>query len=404
MAGLVLIVVVLAASVGAAAPTPGAPSVIGPRDTTSQRPVYTFHGRGATGFRCAFDSTFLHRCSARYSQALQPGSHTLRVRSVGRKGAVSRVVTVRVRVRFPVPELGADQVVAVGAGAGVPAPNADGIWVPVTSNGTLARVVDGAVASRATVGAPAASTGHLDAAVTDDRTSTQRAIWSASDAGGRVSRVDDGSVTAVDVASRPGGLAAGGGAVWAFHFLQGTITRIDPATAATRRIEVAGARATGIAYGEGSLWLLTVQPARVLELDPGSGAVRRSFALDPPFPQRRTLIATWSLAFADRAAWATLPNNGGVARIDATTGNVRYIPIAYGEPFGVAVGAGSAWVATDRAVLQLDETTGVLQAATLVPRADRTGFVSIAYGYGAAWLANYDRGTLTRITAPRRGP
>ena len=143
-----------------------------------------------------------------------------------------------------------------------------------------------------------------------------------------------------------------------------------------------------------------MQPARVLELDPATGAVRRTIALAPPFPQRRALIATWWLAFADGAVWATLPNNGGVARIDAATGDVRYIRIAYGNPFGIALGAGSAWVATDTAVLQLDETTGVLQAATLVPTANRTAFVSIAYGYGAAWLSNFDRGTLTRITAP----
>jgi hypothetical protein len=48
----------------------------------------------------------------------------------------------------------------------------------------------------------------------------------------------------------------------------------------------------------------------VLELDPATGALRRTIDLRPPFPQRRSLIATWSLAFADQAAWATLPNNG----------------------------------------------------------------------------------------------
>jgi hypothetical protein len=49
-------------------------------------------------------------------------------------------------------------------------------------------------------------------------------------------------------------------------------------------------------------------------------------------------------------------------------------------------------------VLQLDEATGALQGAANVPTANRTGFVSIAYGYAAAWLTNYDRGTLARVT------
>jgi streptogramin lyase len=216
-------------------------------------------------------------------------------------------------------------------------------------------------------------------------------------------RVDSrsGDVTAtLEVAGRPGGLTANERAVWAFHFLQGTVTRIDLATTATARLQVAGAQATGIAYGEGSLWLLTTQPARVLELDPATGAVKRTIDLRPPFPQRRSLIQTWSLAFADQAVWATLSNNGAVARIDSIAGEVRYVRIPYGNPFGIAVGAGSAWVATDRAVLQLDERTGTLQAAALIPSADRTGFVSIAYGYGAAWVTNYDRGTLARVRAP----
>ena len=117
-------------------------------------------------------------------------------------------------------------------------------------------------------------------------------------------------------------------------------------------------------------------------------------------PRRRSLIDTWSLAFGDQAVWAALPNNGGVARIDAVSGEVRYVRIPYGNPFVIAVGAGSAWVATDRAVLRLDGRTGALQAAAFVSSANRSGFVSIAYGFGAAWLSNYDRGTLARVRAP----
>jgi hypothetical protein len=50
--------------------------------------------------------------------------------------------------------------------------------------------------------------------------------------------------------------------------------------------------------------------------------------------------------------------------------------------------------------LLLDETTGALEAGTLVPSASRTGFVSIVFGNAAAWFTNYDRGTLTRVRAP----
>jgi streptogramin lyase len=403
----VIALAALAAVLAVAAPKPAAPTVTGPRDTTLLRPVYVFRARGAIAFRCAFDSTTLHPCGRRYSEPLDPGAHTLRVRSVGRRHTVSRVVAIRIRVRFPVPELRLRAPVSVGAGAGVPAPNTNGVWVPVTSDGTLALVRDGAVTSRVTVGAPASTSGLLDSALADDRRSIERAIWSASDGGAGIARVDPatGTVTArVDVAPRPGGLTGNERSLWAFHFLQGVVTRIDLATAAATRFEVREAQATGILWREGSLWLLTTQPSRVLELDPATGAVRRSIDLQPPSTRRHSVVDTWWLASAGGAVWATLPNYDTVVRIDPATGEARYVRIAYGVPFGIAAFAGgSVLVATDHALLRLDGTTGAMQAAASIPRASRTGFVSLAFGFGSAWLTNYDRGTLTEVpSAPPR--
>jgi virginiamycin B lyase len=186
--------------------------------------------------------------------------------------------------------------------------------------------------------------------------------------------------------------------VWAFHFLQGVITRIDAATSVSSTLTVPTARATGIAYGADSLWLLTTGPATLLQLDPATGAVRRTIQLRPRFAPRRSFIESWSLAFGDGAVWATLPNHDAVARVDAATGTVRYVQLRQGRPFGVAVGGGSAWVATDRAVVRLDGTTAAVAGASALPLADRSGFASVAYGDGAAWVTNYDRGTLVRVT------
>jgi streptogramin lyase len=375
-----------------------APTVSGPRDTAATRPVYVFRAKGATGFRCAFDSTRLRRCAARYSESLTPGRHTLRVRSVGRRGAVSRITTVRILVREPVPALQLGAPVAVGPGAGVPAPAGSLVWVPTTADGRVVSVsqIDGSITGRTTVVAPGGS-GDLDSAVAPDGGT----VWTASDAGARVSRIIGGQVTTVPVSARPGGLTYGGGSVWSFHFLQRTITRIDGATGAATALQGPDVRATGIAYefrGAGSLWVLATGPAQVLELDPATMQVRRTLPLRPSFPQKRTFIETWGLASADEALWATLPNHDAVARIDSATGEVRYLQLNYGRPFGIAVGAGSAWVATDRAVVRLDEETGQVVGASSLPTANRTGFMSIAYGYRAAWVTNYDRGTLTRVT------
>lgn len=376
----------------------GAPHVTGPRTTTSERPVYRFHAAHAVGFRCAFDSRQLRRCPARYSQRLGLGRHVLRVRAVGRRGTLSRTVAVKIVVNSPYPALAAAAPITVGAGAGVPAEASGSLWVPVTDTGDVARVdpAAGSVTATVHVSGPPSGSGYLDSTVF-----AGSSVWAASDSGGTIARIDpaSGAVTATFPApDRPGGLAAGDGSVWAFHFLHPNVTVIDATTGSAHTLTVGDARATGIAYGSGALWLLTNAPSRVLRVDPSSGAVLQSIDLNPPYAPRHALIGTWWLAYGDGAVWATLPNYDAVARIDAATGSVRYARTPYGEPFGVAVGGGSAWVATDHGVLRLDGTTGSPTGVALLPTANLTGFVSISYSSGAAWFTNYDRGTLTRVS------
>jgi hypothetical protein len=391
-------VVVVAGGLDAAAGTPATPVVSGPRDTTLERPLYRFRARGAAGFRCAFDARKLHACARRYSEPLLPGRHILRVRSVGRSGELSAVVLVRVRTRLRVPQLKRSYTVSVGPGAGVPAPDGVSVWVPVTSTGELVRLDqrDGAVISRATIGAPTASTSALDAVHADNRRTVDRDIWYVSDSGGKVVRLDHGTgeVTAtVPVSARPAGLTSASGpfssAVWAFHRARSTITRIDAVSAAATSVDVPGARSSGITWGDDSVWVLSSRPARILELDDETLRLERAIDLS------RSRGDAWWLAGGSGSLWATLPSADVVARVDTGTGAVRYINVPYGTPSGIAVGAGFAWVATEHAVLQLDETSGALRAAAIVPSAH--GVMSISFGNAAVWLTNYDRGTLTRL-------
>ena len=386
-------------SAAAAVPRVGLPRVSGPRSTTLERPVYRFRAAHAVSFRCAFDSTRLHVCKSRFSQRLSLGRHTLRVRAVGRQRALSRVVAVKVVVDVAYPRLGAAGPIQVGAGAGVPAVGGGSVWVPLTGSGDLARVdpASGSVTSRTNVGsASPAGGGFLDSA-----TATDGSIWAASDAGGTVSRVEaaSGSRTeTIQAGARPGGLTVGGGAVWSFGFQGPDVTRIDASTGVARTLHVDGASAAGIAYGNDELWVLSLAPPRILEVDPASGAIRGAFPLVPPFPSSQSLIEAWWLAYGDGAVWATLPNYGAVARLDTGTHGLRYARTPYGRPFGVAVGGGSTWVATDHGVLRLDESTGRPTGVAILPAANQSGFASIAFGDGSAWFANYDRGTLTRVS------
>ena len=273
------------------------------------------------------------------------------------------------------------------------------MWVPLTETGELARVdaAAGTVTTKLRVGAPSGGQfGLLDSAV-----AAEGSIWNASDAGGTIARVDAASATqtaTIAAGNRPGGLAAGGGAVWAFSFLGPDVTRVDAATGGARTVHVDGAAATGLAYGAGALWLLSTRPSRILKIDPASGAVLGTFELHPPFATRYSVIENWWLAFGDGAVWATLPDYGAVARLDAATGALLYARTPYGRPFGVALGGGSAWVATDHGVLRLDATTGKPTGVALLPAANASGFASITYGEGSAWFTNYDRGTLTKVS------
>jgi streptogramin lyase len=397
--GVIAALLLGVSATAAGAPRVGAPTVSGPRNTTLERPKYRFRAAHAISFRCSFDSRLLHGCGAHFSQRLLPGSHTLRVRAVGTHGALSRIVTVKVVVGLAYPQLTADPAIQVGAGAGVPAVGDGGVWVPLTGPGDLARVdpASGTVISRTHVGSPSSvGGGYLDAAA-----ATAGTIWSASDAGGTIARVDAGSgreTASIAAGARPGGLAVGGGAVWAFGFLGSDVTRIDASTGTTRTIHVEGASAAGIAYGGGSLWVLSLVPARILEVDPDSGALRGTFPIEPSFAPSYSIVEAWWLAYGDGAVWATLPNYGAVARLDEATHAVRFTRTPYGRPFGIAVGGGSTWVATDHGVLRLDSYTGLPTGAAILPAATRSGFTSIAYGDGAAWFTNYDLGTLTRLS------
>src|SRR5262249_37759591 len=115
-----LAALLVGATAASAATGVGTPKVSGPRSTALERPQYRFHAAHALSFRCAFDSKRLHACRGRFSQQLLPGKHTLRVRAVGKRGRLSRVVTVKVVVRLAYPRLAAAGPIQVGAGAGVP--------------------------------------------------------------------------------------------------------------------------------------------------------------------------------------------------------------------------------------------------------------------------------------------
>jgi streptogramin lyase len=281
----------------------------------------------------------------------------------------------------------------------VPAVGEGAVWVPGTGDGTLARVdPSGTVTGRfpVVIATPAAAEGFLDSAVT-----AAGSVWVASDFNARIARVDPatGAVLAsIRVPPRPGGLAAGAGSVWAFHFLSSAVTRVDAATGFVHMLEVPGAQLVGIAVAGTDVWVLSLGPMRLLRIAPASGAVLATVALTPRVAPVRSFIQAWWLAAgSDGALWATHPDFDAVTR--AAAGAVTTVPTRRGKPFGVAVGEGGVWVATDRAVVRIDPARNVVTGAGVLPPQSATGFAQIAVGLGAAWVAGYDTDALYRVAS-----
>ena len=402
---------ILAAAVVLAVP---APRVEGPRTTTSDHPVYRFAAPRAVAFRCSFDSPRVHRCGARYSEGLTVGRHVLRVRAVARGGRLSRVVSVRVTVRAPriPPTLVAARPIPVPPQPGVPAVAAGAVWVPSTAAGTVVRVDPATRAVTAAVAAFAPTTSgltcapfvacqYMNAAVAagDD-------LWVSCDACGEVARIDTAAnlvTSRIDVAPQPGGLALGGGFVWAFHTLTPTVSRIDPATGAVSTFAVPGVEGAGIAFARGSVWLLSsARPSEVVRLDPRTLAVQARIPLSPS-GQQHPLKEAWGLVGDDTRLWAANPNYNSVTEIDpaadAVKRHVRGISASpMDQPFGIALAGRDVWVGTRSGVDRIDEQTGAITGQIDLLHAG-SGYLGITYGFGAAWLANYDGGTLTRVSS-----
>ncbi|TMK76511.1 MAG: hypothetical protein E6G47_12435, partial [Actinobacteria bacterium] len=98
-------------------------------------------------------------------------------------------------------------------------------------------------------------------------------VWVANQLDGTVSRIDGASAAVaatVTVGQGPSSIAVGGGSVWVSNELDGTVSRIDPGTnTVIKTIEVGGAP-SGLAVVGGALWVT----AR------GAGSVHRGGTLN----------------------------------------------------------------------------------------------------------------------------
>lgn len=147
----------------------------------------------------------------------------------------------------------------------------------------------------------------------------------------------------------------GAGALWNVSFT-GVLSKLDPATGAIVRSVNAVPIPCGLELGYGSVWVTDCTSPTLVRIDPEQVVVTSRFPLPP-------------------GAW-----------YDA------------GATGGIAIGAGSVWVAQGTAnpahVYRLEPATGSVQARIEIPEG---GAGAIAFGDGALWVGGGSIGRLSRI-------
>jgi hypothetical protein len=139
-----------------------------------------------------------------------------------------------------------------------------------------------------------------------------------------------------------------------------------------------------------------------VRLDPQTLAVQARIPLNPS-GQQHPLKEAWGLVADDTRLWVANPNYNTVTEIDPATSEVKrrvrgISASPMDQPFGVALAGRDVWVGTRSGVDRIDERTGAIIGQIGLLQAG-SGYLGITYGFGAAWFANYDRGTLTRVSS-----
>jgi YVTN family beta-propeller protein len=227
--------------------------------------------------------------------------------------------------------------VAVGAGY---------VWVTSSSNGTLMRVDP----STGTVLSFDVGVGVEDVTLAEPNLRlvgefVPPSIWLVNSVKGSVLRFDPrlerlrGSAETIDLpgATRPAGIAVGGGFAWVADASGSRVYRIRTTTneVVGAGIRVDRGQPEQVVFAEGYVWVTNALDDSVTRIDPQTN-VTRTIA--------RVGDGPTAVAAGQGAVWVANSLDGTIAKIDAETATVvGRIKVGF-SPSAVVVGAGSLWV------------------------------------------------------------
>ena len=137
----------------------------------------------------------------------------------------------------------------------------------------------------------------------------------------------------IGVGADPDAASSGGGWVWTSSAIDGTVSRVDPASGGVQTFPV-GASPGAMAFGAGSLWVAVGEDRSIVRVNPQAAKVVGRVVAGNGLA---------GVAYGAGAVWAAASIDGALVRVDAATGARRRIPVGP-APGPVAYGAGSVWV------------------------------------------------------------
>ncbi|HJR61889.1 MAG TPA: hypothetical protein VJ813_20945 [Vicinamibacterales bacterium] len=183
--------------------------------------------------------------------------------------------------------------------------------------------------------------------------------------------------------------------VWVSNSPKDTVHRLDPKTntvAAT--IQVGRHPCSGLAVGFGSLWVPNCGEKGVgkslMRVSLKDGKVEATLPFEVPESEG-------GLATGAGSVWVMTDRNGTLTRIDpATNKAVAEIYLAPGS-YAVAFGEGAVWVtSTEKSVLtRVNARTNVIEET--IPVGPKPRFLAV--GEGSVWTINQGDGSISRVDA-----
>ena len=165
-------------------------------------------------------------------------------------------------------------------------------------------------------------------------------VWALLSQGSLV-QIDAGTNRAkrpIPVASHASGIAVAGGSVWVSDNLEGAVYQVDPLSHQVHTINLQGG-ADSIAADSTGVWVLDSASGTVVRIDPSSRDIG-----DPI----RVGEKPSGIAVGAGSVWVADPGEGSVWRINAITGEPTSFPVGSDtHPGAVSVGEDGVWTTVE---------------------------------------------------------